>query len=106
MYAVSRRYQFDPAHSKQIDSEIDEFFVPMIRTTPGFVAYYWLNDGKGTGESITVFETELGAQASVKLAAMWSRIHQLINVQGAPEVTQGEVKAHAVGRMIRVATPA
>ena len=101
MFAVSRRYKFDPAHSKQIDTEIAEFFVPMIQASPGFVAYYWINDGKGVGESITVFETEMGAEASVKLAAMWSRIHKIINVQGVPEVMQGEVKAHAMGKTVR-----
>lgn len=95
MYAVSRRYRFDPVYGKQIDDEIEEFFVPMIRATPGFVAYYWLNGGSGVGESLTVFETEMGAEASVKLAAMWARIHQLVEFQGLPEVLQGQVMAHA-----------
>jgi len=93
MYAVSRRYRFDPAFAREIDDEIREYFVPMIRSAPGFVAYYWLNNGNGTGESLSVFETKIGAEGSVNMAATWVKMHQLFERLGTPEVIAGEVTA-------------
>jgi hypothetical protein len=93
MYAVSRRYRFQADHAKQINDEIKEFFVPMIRSAPGFVAYYWLDNGSGTGESLSVFETKIQAESSVTMAKTWVQMHQLFEWLGVPEVISGEVKA-------------
>ena len=96
MYAVSRRYRFKPEHAKQIDDEIRDFFVPMIRGASGFVGYYWLDNGNGIGESISIFETRVQAESSVTMAATWVKMHQLLEMLGTPEVIAGEVKAHGV----------
>ncbi len=93
MYAVSRRYRFKPENAKQINDEIKEFFVPMIRSAPGFVAYYWLDNGNGVGESLSVFETKMQAEGSVNMAKTWVAMHQLFEMLGTPEVISGEVKA-------------
>ncbi len=93
MYAVSRRYRFDPKFAREINDEIREYFVPMIRSAPGFVAYYWLDSGGGVGESISVFETKMGAEGSVSMAATWVKMHQLFERLGTPEVVAGEVMA-------------
>ncbi len=68
MYAVSRRYRFDPANSEKIDHEIQESFVPLLKRAPGFVAYYWLDNGNGVGESMTVLESKAGVEGSVSVA--------------------------------------
>ncbi len=93
MYAVSRRYRFDPAKAVEINTKIQEGFVPLMRRTPGFVAYYWFDDGHGTGESVSVFESKWGVEASVAVAAMWVKMN-LEGLLGTPEVVQGEVMAH------------
>jgi hypothetical protein len=49
MYAVIRRYQFDPKSSEEISRHIRESFIPLLRKTPGFVAYHWLDTGDGVG---------------------------------------------------------
>jgi len=97
MYAVSRRYRFDPAFAKPIDDEIRDYFVPMIQGTTGFVAYFWLDNGDGVGESLSVFESRAGAEASVQMASRWVKMHQLFEKLGAPEVISGEVKAYGIG---------
>ncbi len=93
MYAVSRRYHFDPTMAEKINTTIQEGFVPLMQRTPGFVAYYWFDDGQGTGESVSVFETKWAVEASVAVAAMWVKMN-LEGLLGTPEVVQGEVMAH------------
>ncbi len=93
MYAVSRRYRFDPANAEKIDREIQESFVPLLKKAPGFVAYFWLDNGNGVGESMTVFGSKSGAEGSVTVAKFWVE-HHLAGILGTPEVIQGEVKAH------------
>ena len=40
MYAVIRRYQFDPSASEEVDRNIREIFMPLLKEVPGFVTYY------------------------------------------------------------------
>src|SRR5690242_6805060 len=62
MYAVVRRYTFDPKNAAEVNESVKEAFVPLLKEMPGFVAYYWLETGTGAGASLTVFENEAGAQ--------------------------------------------
>jgi hypothetical protein len=95
MYAVIRRYKFDPREREGINRKVQEGFVPLIQKTAGFVAYYWLDQGDGVGASLSVFEDQAGADASVQIAADFSQKNSLAAIVGTPEVTKGEVKAHA-----------
>jgi hypothetical protein len=94
MYAVIRRYQFDPKSSEEISHHVRESFIPLLRKTPGFVTYHWLDTGDGVGASLSIFNDKAGAEESVRLAAAYVQEH-LAGLLGKPEVTQGEVKAHA-----------
>ena len=94
MYAVIRRYQFDPKSSEEISRHVREGFIPLLRKTPGFVTYHWLDTGDGVGASLSIFNDKAGAEESVRLAAAYVQEH-LAGLLGKPEVTQGEVKAHA-----------
>ncbi|MDR7429964.1 MAG: hypothetical protein QN177_06865 [Armatimonadota bacterium] len=94
MSAVIRRYRFDPTSSPEIRRQITQGFLPLLRQTPGFVAYYWLDTGDGVGASLSVFESQAGAEESVRLPADYVQQH-LAGLLGTPEVVQGEVKAHA-----------
>jgi hypothetical protein len=94
MYAVIRRYQFDPKSSEEISRHIRESFIPLLRKTPGFAAYHWLDTGNGVGASLSIFNDKAGPEESVRLAAAYVQEH-LAGLLGKPEVTQGEVKAHA-----------
>ena len=46
------------------------------------------------GASLSIFNDKAGAEESVRLAAAYVQEH-LAGLLGKPEVTQGEVKAHA-----------
>ncbi len=94
MYAVTRHYRFDPRSAREIGRRIQEGFVPLIRQVPGFVAYYWYETGPGAGTSLTVFEDEARAEASVALAAGFV-LAELEDLMGEPEVSRGPVTAHA-----------
>ena len=94
MHAVVRRYRFDPKSGAEIDRHVKDGFVPLIRKTPGFVAYYWLDTGAGTGASLSVFKDKAGADESIRLAADYIQQH-MAGLLGKPEVTEGPVKAHA-----------
>ncbi|MFI5165683.1 MAG: hypothetical protein ACHQQS_03610 [Thermoanaerobaculales bacterium] len=90
---MSRRYRFDPKDAATIKTKVQEGFVPLLKRTPGFIAYYWFDDGNGAGESLSVFQTKVGVDASVGVAGIWVKMN-LAGLLGTPEVVQGEVKAH------------
>jgi Antibiotic biosynthesis monooxygenase len=94
MYAVIQQYQFDPKASEEINRQVQEGLVRVLDKAPGFVAYYWLDTGEGTGSSTSVFEDKAGAEKSVRLSAAFMR-QSLASLVGQPEITPGEVRAHA-----------
>lgn len=94
MYAVIRRYQFDPSASEEINRQVSATLVPIIQDVPGFVAYYWLNTGAGEGASLGAFQDRAGAEESVRRAAAFVQQH-LASLVGEPEIIEGEVQAHA-----------
>jgi hypothetical protein len=94
MYAVIRRYQFDPSASEEVDHQVRETLVPLLKAIPGFVTYYWLNSGEGFGASLSVFDNKEGAEESVRVAATFAQRH-LADITSKPEILKGEVQAHA-----------
>src|SRR5512132_3056333 len=92
MYAVVRRYRFDPKNSEEIDSRIKDVFVHLLRKAPGFEAYYWLDTGEGEGASLSVFRDKAGAEESTRIPANFVEQH-LASLLGKPEIIQGEVHA-------------
>jgi hypothetical protein len=75
MFAVIRHYHFDSKNSAEIDRQVRENFVTLIKKARGFVRYYWLDTGKGEGASISVFQDKAGAEESVRLAVDYTRDH-------------------------------
>jgi heme-degrading monooxygenase HmoA len=94
MYAVIRRYQFDQSGGEEVDRNIRETLVPLLKEVPGFVTYYWLNSGAGSGASLSVFDSKEGAEASVRAAANFVQQH-LSGITSKPEIIKGEVQAQA-----------
>ncbi|GLX38272.1 hypothetical protein Sros01_43450 [Streptomyces roseochromogenus] len=92
MYAVVRRYEqvSDPAEAGR---RVDEGFVPLLRQVPGFVAYYWVDAGGGVMVSMSVFEDQAGAEASIKRAADFVRDNLTSLLPEPPQVTAGQVVA-------------
>jgi hypothetical protein len=95
MYAVIRQYQFDQSASEELDRNLREHFVPLLKAMPGFVTYYWLNSGEGSGASLSVFDSREGAEASVRAAANFVQQELSGITISKPEILAGEVQAHA-----------
>jgi quinol monooxygenase YgiN len=93
-FAVIRHYHFDPKNGAEIDKQVREGFVPLIRKAKGFMRYYWLDTGKGEGASFGVFRDKAGADESVRLAADFVQKHLSKLVTSKPEVIEGPVVAH------------
>ena len=94
MFAVIRHYHFDAKKGAEVDRQIREGFVPLLKKAKGFVRYYWLDTGEGEGASISVFRDKAGADESVRLAAQFVRDHMSKLLTQKPEVIEGPVKAH------------
>ena len=94
MYAVTRKYQFGPGASAEIAKHVQDGLIPLLRQTPGFVAYYWVDGAEGQGISLSVFENQSGVDESVRLAGEYVKEH-LAAILGTPEITKGDVRAHS-----------
>ena len=94
MFAVIRHYHFDPKDGAEIDRQIGEEFVPIVKNAKGFVRYYWLDTGDGEGASVSVFKDKAGADESVRLAADYVKDHLSKLLTQKPEIMEGPIKAH------------
>ncbi len=91
MYASVRRYEMDPASLDELKSRVEEGFIPIVSSVPGFVAYYVISEGDGTVFSINVFEDKAGADESALRAADWVEENIASLVSRTPDVAFGEV---------------
>jgi len=94
MFAVIRHYHFNRKDGAEIDRQIREEFVPIVKTAKGFVRYYWLDTGDGEGASVSVFKDKAGADESVRLAADYVKEHLSKLLTQKPEIIEGPIKAH------------
>src|SRR5512134_3927177 len=98
MYAVVRRYRFDPNNSEEINRRVKDAFVHLLRKTPGFEAYYWLDTGEGEGASLSVFRDKAGVEESTRIAANFVEQH-LASLLGKPEIIQGTLSGSEAVRI-------
>jgi hypothetical protein len=94
MYAAVRQYHFDPKDTEEIDRRVQQGLVPELKKISGFVDYYWIDTGKGTGASMSVFRDEAGVKESIRVAAEFVQREMPTKIS-KPEILQGEVKAAA-----------
>lgn len=91
MYISIRRYSGVRSVS-EVCRKIEESFVPMVRRSPGFIAYYALDGGNGTMASVSIFSTEAMALESNEKAATWLQANAA-DLQPEPaQITAGKVK--------------
>ncbi len=95
MYASVRRYEIHPASLDELKSRVEEGFVPIVSSVPGFVAYYVISEGDGTVFSINIFEDKAGADESTRRAADWVEENLVSLLPSAPDVASGEVIVQA-----------
>ncbi len=95
MYASIRKYSIKPGCMEEVMRRIQDEFVFLIRQEPGFLDYYALRVGPNEVLTISVFDTQAGAEGATPLAFEW--VYQKLErfVQGVPEATVGRVFAGA-----------
>jgi hypothetical protein len=70
MYASIRRYEAS-VEVEELVKRVNDGFIPLISQAPGYIAYYVVDAGDGVLASISLFETQAGAEESNRLAANW-----------------------------------
>jgi hypothetical protein len=90
MHASVRSYRVTDVEA--FVAKMQEEFVELVETVDGFVGYYVVDGGDGTVTSITVGQTEEAVDASTARAEHWVVETVAHLVEGAPEVTAGEVR--------------
>lgn len=93
MYAVLRRYRFEPHQADELNHKVREVFLPLIREIPGFIGYYWLENGDGSGASLSLFQDRQGAEESSRCAVDFVRGNFEGHVE-PPDIVEGYVMAH------------
>ena len=94
MHVAIRQYHVNPRSVLEITEQVEEGFIPLLRQTPGFIEYYWLNAGNGRVVSVGIFEDQASAEESTRLAADYVRQHLYELVRNPPEVIEGGVLLH------------
>jgi hypothetical protein len=90
MFAAIRYYRTTSDAVDEVVRQIKEAFVPVMRDTPGFVAYFVLTPRQDEIVSVSVFEDQRGAEESNKKAEEWVR-QNLRELLPAPEFAAGQV---------------
>jgi heme-degrading monooxygenase HmoA len=71
MYIAIRRMKAKPGSIDESVRQIENRFVPLISSMPGFGEYIVMQVGEDDGSTISVFETQEQAEESNRRAAGW-----------------------------------
>jgi hypothetical protein len=93
VHASVRRYRVRDMDA--LVSKVEDEFVEQVKEIDGFVGYYVIDGGDGTAASVTVGETADAVAESTRRAGAWVRDSAADLVDGAPDVTVGEVRVRA-----------
>lgn len=72
MYAALVSLTIDPAKAPQAAEALTNEIIPRLRSSPGFVAGYWLEVEDGEGFAMVCFDTEQQARVSSPPSGDWS----------------------------------
>jgi hypothetical protein len=93
MHASVSRYRVMDVDA--IVQAFQEELVERVKTIEGFVGYYVIDGGDGTVISITLGEMEEAVEAATVQVQHWVVERAAHLVEGAPNVTAGEVRVRA-----------
>ncbi len=91
MHISIRRYEQVRSVS-EVCRKVTESFVPLLRASPGFIAYYAIDCGGGTMATVSIFSTEPMALESNEKASVWMKENVADLQPVPPQVTSGAVK--------------
>ena len=93
MYMVVRKYKIQ-GNRLDINTKINQGFLPLISKIKGFVDYYCLFPDKTSLISVSVFQDEKGCNESVEAAADFVKENMAKYFPEKPEIFSGEVFAN------------
>jgi len=96
MYASVREYTLRAGKLDETVEKIRTEFVPLLDKAPGFLGYTVVHTGGDQIVTASVFETQSGAEGSVKAAADWVKANLAASVTAPPRVTTGEMPVRHV----------
>jgi hypothetical protein len=93
-YLTVRRYA-GVTDSKEAARRVEEGFIPLLTKIPGFISYYWVDEGDGVMVSVSVFATREAEEESNRVAADFVKQHIAPLLPKPPQITAGQVVARA-----------
>ena len=94
MYTVVRLYKTKPGVFEHISNKVQEGFISIIRSAPGFIGYYMVNTNNDSLMTISIFESQAGAYESTATAAKWIKANIADLIEMPPTVIAGEATIH------------
>ena len=73
MHAAIRRYKVRPEVTPEVIKQIMDGFVPLIKQSPGLLAYYVLDEEDGAFSTVSIFEEREQLERANGLAANWMK---------------------------------
>ena len=93
-YLTVRRYD-GVTNSEEAARRVQNEFIPLINKLPGFISYYWVDEGDGVMVSASVFATREAEEESNRVAADFVKQHIAPLLPNPPQITAGPVVARA-----------
>src|SRR5215831_8554222 len=93
-YLTVRRYD-GVTNPKEAARRVEEGFIPLLSRIPGFISYYWVDEGDGVMVSVSVFATREAEEESNRVAADFVKKHIAPLLPNPPQITNGQVVARA-----------
>ena len=93
-YLTVRRYD-GVTDSKEAARRVRDEFIPLISKLPGFISYYWVDEGDNVMISVSVYTTREAEEESNRMAADFVKRHIAPLLPHPPQITAGQVVARA-----------
>ena len=103
MFGAIREYTVRRGTIDELIGKIRAEFVPIVAAVPGLVSYTVVVDGADGLITTSIFDSEDGAQESVKLAGAWvaETLHTFVSAPA--RVTTGEITVRHVNESVPAA---
>jgi heme-degrading monooxygenase HmoA len=94
MYAIVRRYQVPTAQQEEVVRRVDESWLGVVHTMPGFQSYYVMKGGPEELLSVTMFEDKETSNDSALANRRWQQEHLVDQEVVLLDSWNGEVLVH------------
>lgn len=91
MYVSIRKYE-KVVSVGEVCRRIALSFLPLLKKSPGFIAYYAIDCGGGTMATVSIFSTEQMALESNEAAATWLQGHVADLQLQPPQIVGGKAE--------------